>query len=135
MRKFVLTLMLAAAIPALANPTLFSKYESIRQALLAGSLPKAQAGARELAAAARTAKNAAVAQRADSVVKAADLEAARTAFAPLSDEMIKLRSATTGAKPAVYYCPMVKKSWLQPKGKIGNPYDESMEMCGELKSE
>jgi hypothetical protein len=30
---------------------------------------------------------------------------------------------------------MVKKSWLQPKGQVGNPYDTAMAVCGELKSE
>ena len=49
--------------------------------------------------------------------------------------MIKLRATVSGTRPSVYYCPMVKKSWLQPKGDVGNPYDKSMQMCGVLKEE
>lgn len=135
MRKFVLLAIVALAVPAMAGTDLYTKYETVRQALLKSSLADARAGAKTLAAAARTAKNADLAKQADALATAADLDAARQSFAPLSDSMIRLRASATGAKPAVYYCSMVKKSWLQPKGKIGNPYDASMSMCGELKEE
>jgi hypothetical protein len=69
------------------------------------------------------------------VAASSDLAKARTSFGALSDEMIKMRSSTKGARPAVYACSMLKKSWLQPKGQVGNPYDPSMAMCGELKAE
>lgn len=38
---------------------------------------------------------------------------------------------------SVYYCPMVKKSWLQSTSKsdeVRNPYDSSMPKCGVKKS-
>lgn len=135
LRKLILTLALAAAVPALANTTLFSKYEAVRQALLSNSLPKVQATATELSKAAVAAKNQKVATQATALAKSADIAKARLAFAPLSDEMVKVQTSASGARPAVYYCSMIKKSWLQPKGKVGSPYDPSMAMCGELKSE
>ena len=38
---------------------------------------------------------------------------------------------------SVYYCPMVKKNWLQSTAKsdeVRNPYDSSMPKCGVKKS-
>lgn len=134
MKKLALILALAA-LPVFANTNLFTKYESVRQGLLKGSLADAQKNATALAADAKAAKQAAVAEKAEAVAKAADLKAARETFGALSDEMLKIREAAKGARPSVYYCPMVKKSWLQPKGEIGNPYDSAMEKCGMLKSE
>jgi hypothetical protein len=33
--------------------------------------------------------------------------------------------------PVVMYCPMVKRSWLQPAGEVGNPYHgQKMANCG-----
>lgn len=135
MKRFLLTLALVAALPAMASTTLFTKYEAVRQGFLKSSLKDVQASAAQLAAEASKAKNTAVAAQANAVAKSADLAKAKASFAKLSDEMIKVQSATKGARPAVYYCSMVKKSWLQTKGKVGNPYDASMQMCGELKSE
>ena len=41
-----------------------------------------------------------------------------------------------GDKPVVAYCSMEKKSWLQPKGAITNPYvDAAMRACGEVKTQ
>ncbi len=134
MKKLALILAVLA-MPVFANPALFSKYESVRQSLLKGSLADAQKSAAALATEARNAKNTAVAEKADALAKAADLKAARSSFGPLSDEMLKVREAAKGDKPSVYYCPMVKKSWLQPKGEVGNPYDAAMEKCGMLKAE
>lgn len=134
MKKLALILTLIA-FPLFANTTLFAKYESVRQGLLKGSLADAQKSAAALAAEAKTAKQPAVAEKATAVAKSANLNAARETFSALSDEMLKVRETTKGARPSVYYCPMVKKSWLQPKGEIGNPYDAAMEKCGMMKSE
>jgi hypothetical protein len=134
MKKLAVAVALLA-LPLFANTNLFTKYESIRQGLLKASLADVQKSATALAADAKKAKQTAVAEKAEAVAKSADLKAARDAFAPLSDEMLKVREAATGARPSVYYCPMVKKSWLQPKGDIGNPYDQAMEKCGMMKSE
>ncbi|HEX2832826.1 MAG TPA: hypothetical protein VHW00_07415 [Thermoanaerobaculia bacterium] len=134
MKKLALILALLA-LPLFASPNLFSKYESVRQGLLKGSLAETQKSAAALATEAKTAKQTAIAEKAEAVAKSADLKAARDSFASLSDEMMKLREAAKGDKPSVYYCPMVKKSWLQPKGEVGNPYDAAMAKCGMLKSE
>jgi hypothetical protein len=134
MKKLILILALTA-LPAMANPALFSRYEAVRQGLLKESLADVQKSATALATDASSTKQAALAAKASAVAKAADLKAARTAFGALSDEMIKVREAATGARPAVYYCPMVKQSWLQAKGDIGNPYDKAMQTCGMLKAE
>ena len=131
MKKLIVVL--ALAVPMFANPALFSKYEAVRQGLLAGSLRATRASAKTLADVARAQKNVAIAKRAIDVANAADLDEARAAFAPLSDEMIKLRNASKGARPAVATCPMLKKSWLQPKGEIGNPYNAEMAKCGEIR--
>jgi hypothetical protein len=135
MKRFLLTLALVAALPAMASTALFTKYEAVRQGFLKSSLKDVQASAAQLAAEASKAKNTAVAAQANAVAKSTDLAKAKASFAKLSDEMIKVQSSTKGSRPAVYYCSMVKKSWLQTKGRVGNPYDSSMQMCGELKSE
>ena len=109
---------------------LLDHYDGIRQALIQGNLKDAQTRATALAAAAK--ENPAIAARARDVAKSANLNQAREAFAPLSDEMIKVRRK---GDPAVYYCSMVRKSWLQKKGDVGNPYAAGMEKCGELKAE
>lgn len=130
-----LLVVLALSLPVFANPALFSKYELVRQSLLKEDLAAAQKHAAALAIDAKAAKQPTVTEFAQSLAKSRDLAAARRSFGVLSDEMIKLRNATKGARPSVYYCPMVKKSWLQPKGQVGNPYDSVMAVCGELKSE
>ncbi|HVG25029.1 MAG TPA: hypothetical protein VND45_12790 [Thermoanaerobaculia bacterium] len=115
---------------AIQSTTLFTHYEGVRQGLLKGSLGQTKKQAASLARSAHEAKLNSVADFAQSVAVAKSLADARRSFAALSDEMIKVPG-----HPAVYYCPMVKKSWLQPKGKVGNPYDPAMKMCGELKAE
>ena len=131
MRFKSLAVLALAAMPLFANTTLFSKYETVRQGLLKEKLADVQSSAKALAAAAKG--NAPVAKAATAVASAKDLKAARTAFGTLSDEMIKVRNAAKGDRPAIGYCPMVNKSWLQAKGEIGNPYDKSMEKCGVIK--
>ena len=130
-----LLLVLAAALPLFASPTLFSKYEATRQGFLKNSLPAVQKAAKEVEAVANTEKNAELAKLAQAVAKSPDMAKARESFSALSNEMIKLRNAATGERPAVYSCPMYKKSWLQPKGTVGNPYDAMMALCGKLEAE
>jgi hypothetical protein len=128
-----LLVLLALTFPVFAGASdsaLFNKYEAVRQALLKSSLSKVQKSAAALAAGAQEAKLSTVADSAQAVAAAKNLADARRSFATLSDEMIKLPG-----RPAVYYCPMVDRSWLQPKGKIGNPYDAAMATCGTLKAE
>jgi hypothetical protein len=136
-RKLTLSLaMMFVAASLFANTTLFSKYEDVRKALVDQSLSNAKTASAALATAAKAAGQADLETRATAVNKAADLPKARAAFWALSDSMIKLRNGAKAPRPAVYYCSMEKKSWLQPKGAVGNPYvDKSMTTCGELKSE
>jgi hypothetical protein len=65
----------------------------------------------------------------------ADLKTARKEFGDLSDRVIAYLKVS-GAKrnpPYQFYCPMVKKSWLQPDKQTRNPYyGSSMLTCGEL---
>jgi hypothetical protein len=74
---------------------------------------------------------------ATAIGSAADVNAARTAFGPLSDAVIAAAKAddwkdVPGLK--LGYCPMVKKSWIQKDGKVSNPYyGSTMLTCGELK--
>lgn len=133
--KFLAVLTLAAA-PVFAGSNLFTSYESVRQGLLNNSLKDVQLKANALAKAATEAKKDDVAKAATAVAKTGDLGKAREAFGALSDEMIKLRNAGHGDRPAVAYCPMVKKSWLQAKSQqIGNPYDPAMKECGMFKKD
>jgi len=115
---------------------LYQKYDAVRQALVKQSLPDAKARAKDLAEAARDDECDAIAARAEAIAKTTEIEAARHAFAELSDAMIVYRNEAKGEpKPVVVYCSMAKHSWLQPKGPISNPYlDASMATCGEIKS-
>jgi hypothetical protein len=68
--------------------------------------------------------------------QAADLPAARMAFAGLSDAIIgysKETGAVFGADVHVAYCPMVQKYWLQKGTAIQNPfYGKQMSDCGRI---
>lgn len=133
---FSLSLLLVAAAASAAQTKIFGAYEDVRQALIKGSVEDVQRTARELASTASAEKQKAIAGRATALASAADLKGARDSFAMLSDELIRFREGRSGAKPVVVYCSMEKKSWLQPKGPITNPYtDESMRSCGEVQKD
>ena len=71
---------------------------------------------------------------AESLARAESLEAARSAFYDLSVSLVRWSEGVTGdGRPSVAYCPMHKKSWLQPGEKIGNPYG-GMPGCGTIVS-
>lgn len=128
-------------------------YETVRQALSADTLPRVshhgQAIARIIESLATdwSVERAGVApDRADEVrsllpelVTAAEtlagaetLDEVRDAFYALSKPMVRFRKATTGERPLVAYCPMARRSWLQPEGELENPYyGQSMLRCGE----
>ena len=76
---------------------------------------------------------------AEALAKAADLSSARDAFYAFSKPLVRYRAALVASGhdedelPVVAYCAMAKRSWLQPAGKIGNPYHgQSMAECGEV---
>ncbi|MEX1312347.1 MAG: hypothetical protein AB1Z65_18150 [Candidatus Sulfomarinibacteraceae bacterium] len=69
---------------------------------------------------------------AGALAKAGSLQAARDAFYELSKPLVRWRQVVSGSeRPVVAYCPMHKRSWLQPDGEIGNPYG-AMPRCGEI---
>ena len=134
MKRFAVVLFLCALPVFAGEQTLFSKYETVRQALLRNAMADVKSSAGDLAGAARASKQTSLATRADALKSAATLKDARTLFASLSDEMIRYRDAQKGDRPEVVYCSMEKKSWLQPHGAISNPYvDASMRSCGEVR--
>ena len=125
MKRIILTLTALAvflvALAASAGETkLFMKYETVRQALLGGSVGDVQRAAKQLADTARAEKQNAIADRAFALAKAANLKGARDSFALLSQELIRFRDGRSGQRPVVVYCSMEKKSWLQPKGVVTN---------------
>ena len=66
------------------------------------------------------------------LAEASDLTDARDAFYELSKPLVRWRKVAVVELPALAYCPMAKRSWLQPKGELGNPYyGQSMLTCGE----
>ncbi len=75
-----------------------------------------------------------IAGAAKDLAEAADLAAAREAFYELSKALVRYRGEVEGERPAVVYCPMAAKSWLQLDAEeIGNPYyGQSMARCGSV---
>jgi len=157
----VLVLAATLAGPAAANDAdafdrITDRYETVRLALLADSTEGVQENAADIH---RTAENPAadfdaeaagvdpakaeqvrellpeIVEAAGDLADAGDLQTARDAFYALSKPLVRYRAAVTdGDLPAVVYCPMAKRSWLQAEAdEIGNPYHgQSMAKCGEI---
>ena len=71
---------------------------------------------------------------ADAIAAATSLEAARDGLYELSQPLVRWREGVAeSGRPAVAYCPMHKRSWLQPGEEIGNPYG-GMPRCGSIVS-
>ena len=98
---------------------------------------KASAAAISTAASSLGKPGEAIVEAAKALEQAADLDAAREAFGPLSDAVIAAAKAEgwTGLDDVkVAFCPMVNRSWLQKGEKIRNPfYGSAMLTCGEIK--
>jgi hypothetical protein len=77
-----------------------------------------------------------IARQSEALADAKDLKAARKAFKPLSESLIKYL-ADHKVKSGGYteaYCPMAEASWLQEGKKVSNPYmGKEMLTCGEIK--
>jgi hypothetical protein len=157
----VLVLAAALAGPAAANDAdafdrITDRYEAVRLALLADSTEGVKENAIEIH---RTAEKLAddfdaeaagvdpakaeqvqellpeIVQAAADLAEAGDLQTARDAFYALSKPLVRYRAAVAdGDLPAVVYCAMARRSWLQPEeNEIGNPYHgQSMAKCGEV---
>lgn len=133
----------APSHPALTEPVklVFDNYLKVQSALAKDSLEGVSANASAMAKAIRadSTKRLApqVADHADAVAKAKDLKAARAAFKPLSQSLIRYLADQKVPKGHYHqvYCPMAKASWLQTEAEVSNPYfGQSMLRCGELKS-
>ena len=145
MKTAVLLLMgfvLGLATPARASEStkaIVASYLDIHAALSSDKVDGVKAAAEAIGkeAGRMGAAGDAIQKAAKAVGSAANLEAARTAFGPLSDAVITAAKAD-GWKdlPSLKlgYCPMVKQSWIQKEGKVSNPYyGSTMLTCGELK--
>ena len=129
--------------PVFAQPvqSVFDNYIKVQSALVQDSIQglstSAAAMTKAIQADSRNALPAKVAEQAEALGKAKDLETARAAFKSLSESLIEF---TKGQKTAtgtyhVAYCPMAKASWLQTGTTVMNPYmGKSMPHCGQLKS-
>lgn len=146
--------LIATEAPATTFEALIGHYEPIRHALLNDTTEGVAAHASAIARIANEAEKkfsphaagvkdadgnecidllGAVAKNAAALAKATDLAAARAAFSGLSEPMIRYREMAGGDRPVVVYCSMKKKTWLQPKGEIGNPYGgQKMARCGQV---
>ena len=149
----VLTAAAGAAAAEHAFTGIASRYEQIRQALIENSTDgvkehalaiqftasrlsrdysAAAAGVAEKDAAAVRALLPEIIERAGALAAADGLVAVRTQLAELTKPLVRYHALVQGARPIVVYCPMEKKSWLQPDEPIGNPYAPSMLRCGEV---
>ena len=130
-------------------------YEPIRLALLADSIDGVNANGKAIASVLRSLdsdfstdragasiETAAVVQAklnemieaADAIASANSLEAARDGFYALTKPMVQWREGVSqSSRPEVAYCPMHKRSWMQPGEEIGNPYG-GMPRCGSIVS-
>jgi hypothetical protein len=138
----MLGFVLGAASPVRASEStkaIVASYLNIHAALSSDKVDGVKAAAEAIGkeSARMGAAGDAIQKAAKAVGSAANLEAARTAFGPLSDAVIAAARAD-GWKDLpslkVGYCPMVKQSWIQKDGTISNPYyGSTMLTCGELK--
>jgi hypothetical protein len=77
-----------------------------------------------------------VGTQATSLAQAKDLKAARDAFKPLSDSLIKYLADHNARNAYVQvYCPMANANWLQADKHVANPYlGKEMPTCGEIQN-
>jgi len=162
MKKTGLIFLLAFAVGGLvgaADETSFDAviehYEPIRLALIADSMDGVNSHGKAIAAELRaldadfsperagaSGEAAAVVKEklpemiaaADAIATAKSLETARDGLYELSKPMVRWREGVSqNGRPLVAYCPMHKRSWLQPGEEIGNPYG-GMPRCGSIVS-
>ena len=115
-----LTLPLAGRAAALSeeDAKFMTIYEQVQKALIQDNLNAAKDAAHALAN-----------EQGAGILKAADLKTARDAFADLS----KTAEQKVAGNPDyhVFYCPMVKRDWVQASTSIANPYmGKDMLTCG-----
>lgn len=127
--------------PALPKPvqTVFDSYIKLQTALAQDSMQGVTANASAIAKSVQgdSAKTlpADVAKQAETLAKAGDLKAAREAFKPLSDSLIKYLAANKAHAGhfVKVFCPMANARWLQSGSVVSNPYyGKSMARCGKI---
>lgn len=131
------------ATPALMQPvqSVFENYIKLQTALAQDSTQDVQKTAAAMAKAIREDSmkmlSPEVAQQAEALANAKDIEAAREAFKPLSQSLIeylKAQKVPSGTYHEVY-CPMAMASWLQTGKTVANPYfGQAMLRCGQFKN-
>lgn len=128
---------LLSATPEQQSSAIFEAYSKIGAALSQDQLSEAVKHAKEL----QNAISAADHQKAkeelmptvDGLVGAKNLDNARKSYEQLSTRLSAIQK-DLGIQADEYYCPMVKKNWLQKDAKIINPYaGKEMASCGEKK--
>lgn len=119
--------------------TVFDGYIQIQTALAGDSLEGVATSAQAIAKSVKEDKantfSATIDQQAEAVAKAKDLAAAREAFKPLSESLIKFaaKDSTVSGLYRQAYCPMAKASWLQTGTTVSNPYmGKAMLRCGQF---
>jgi hypothetical protein len=96
-----------------------SGYEKAHTALAADDLSGAKAAANDLGS------------EGAELSKSSSLKEARTAFEKLSAKAKQLAAGQPGYY--VYYCPMLKKDWVQTSTTTANPYaGKDMVGCGQI---
>jgi hypothetical protein len=138
----ILVLILAAGIsvPLVAaqqSNTIFEAYSKVGLALSQDQLSEVTKHAKQLQSAIASSDQKKAKDEllppVERLIKAKDLEDARKSYELLSSRLSGLRKEL-GIPADEYYCPMVKKSWLQKDPQIVNPYaGKDMAGCGEKK--
>ena len=129
--------------PALPKPVqaVFDSYLKIQTALAQDSIQGVSANASAIAKSVQGDNSktlpADVAQQAAALAKASDIKAAREAFKPLSDSLIKYLTANKAHRGhyVQVFCSMANARWLQTGAVVNNPYfGKSMQRCGKIES-
>jgi hypothetical protein len=109
----------------------FDHYEAVRVALAADKFQQVGAHAKELAPLAAAIGGAKAKAAGEQLVAAKNIEAARTAFGDLSEELVPLFQAEKIEGVSAFFCSMKNRTWVQRGDKIENPYyGASMLACG-----
>jgi hypothetical protein len=120
--------------------TVFTNYLKIQAALARDSLEGVSSNAAAIersinADAGKMFSSGDAATAARDLTKAADLSAARDAFMPLSESLIKYLDAhkNLAGNLVRVHCSMVNADWLQAGTEVANPYlGKAMPTCGEV---
>lgn len=122
--------------------SVLSHYLKIQSELAKDSLQDMEANAKAIAKTVKGEENKLfsqkIAEHAETLAKAKDLKAGRTAFKSLSSSLIKDLASKEFQDVNLYegHCPMVDAKWLQREADIKNPYmGPAMLTCGKIKKE